>query len=242
MFVLSKNQNVVYGPKLWDKLQWQQRLYTLFDIDYPMPFINNGDNPISINEEITIYPVIFREPTSMDRRTQMKDGPYYEFNETHAIQYWEVVDKNLDAAKGDAIEFYRDLRSIGIERGNFFTIGDEEYLISGSVEERMIYSTALPGWWRMKKKIAPSTMTADQKANASDAALAAGIYDYSLETVWVDLTQEDLDNINQHQKDWVRLCFDLEKQAIDNVNACTSLEEIAALEHYSEIRNLEGLY
>jgi len=213
MYIVVKNgTNVTWGPKYWDKHDLQNHLYAKHNIEYPLPYLNPSEKIINVSDEVSIWPVIFRNDPQRNMRTQRLDGPFYEFSETHAHQYHTVVDRTLSEIQVYAREVASSYRRILEDHGFFYTIGEEEYKIDCSKEKRTNFFNGSPGNWILKKKV--EVFSPIEEKNVTD-----------LVNSWVYIDQATLDDICNTIKEKVQMAFEKEKKWYDDIDSFSTIED-----------------
>ena len=214
MYVIKNNDgHVIWGPKIWDRSEMQSKIYSYFNINFPIQWANPNEKVIQINDEgASIWPVIFRNNPDWNKKTQKLDGPFYDYSDTHAEQYYTAIDMTLDEVKNNAKNVIDEGRNIAIGGSTPVTVNGTDYLIDVSKEQRHNYSSGIPGNWQLKRITSTDT---------------SGDYDtYETAKEWVTLTQDNLDTIDTAIKDFIQEQFDINKSEHAAIDAFTSTDDI----------------
>jgi hypothetical protein len=216
MYIIKENDRVFYGPKIWDKQELQSSIFERLNINFPLQWANPNEKVIKVNDVVSIMPVIFRSDPTHNKRSQKLDGPFYDYTDTHAEQYYTIIDATLEQAKNVCLSAVEQARREMVDNGVVVTILGNEYLIKTKIYNRNNYSFGIPGNWKM------------ERIDLTDGSNALNVY--QTETVWVSLTQENLDHITSEIKSFIQQQFDTEKTMKDNITALTTMEEIISFE------------
>lgn len=212
MYIIKDQTNVFWGPKIWDKHDLQNAIYSKADINFPIQWANPNEKVITVNDEISIWPVIFRSDPVHNKKTQKLDGPFYDYSETHAEQYYTAIDKTLDEMKNDCKTAVDNGRKFFTEYGTPVTINGNKYFIDVNKEKRHNFEFGIPGNWKLNKITSTDT---------------SGDYDtYQTVEEWVTLTQSDLDTINVSIKNFIQDQFDIIKTHYENIDNFASTSDV----------------
>ena len=217
MYVIRVNNDtydnhVLWGPKIWDKNEMQNFLFRTFQINFPLQWANPNEKIIEVNEEISIWPVIFTNDPTRNKRTEFLDGPFYDWGETHAEQYYVVQTLEVDQAKSILRDAVKKARETFIDQGVSYTIGDDDYLLETNVNN---FENGIPGNWYLKR-ITSQELDED-----------TGTTEYNYQKTWATLTQDQLDDMCSTIKQFRQDQFDLERTETEKIDALTTIEECA---------------
>lgn len=99
MFVIIENDNVILGPKRWNKLAFEDCLLEDCDISFTLPSSNDNNEPIIVSDTIKILHVVALPQPNYNGKIQRLDGPYWNFTDTTAEMYFGIADLDIDAVK-----------------------------------------------------------------------------------------------------------------------------------------------
>jgi hypothetical protein len=212
MYIIKNGNRIVWGPKIWDKSEFQSIIFEEFGINFPLQWANPNEKVINVNDDVSIWPVIFRSDPSYNKRIEMLDGPFYDYTETHAEQYHTVIDLSLDQVKfvcKDAIvkarNFWTNTNGLSV------TVNGNSYYVSVTDERRRDFDFGVPGNWKMRR------------VTSTDST---GLYDrYTTQDEWVTMTQEGLDSISSQIKTHIQNQFDINKTQFEIIDGFTTIEE-----------------
>lgn len=212
MFIIKNQDRVIWGPKIWDKNELQSAIFEELGINFPIQWANPNEKVINVNDDVSIWPVIFRSQPTHNKRIESLDGPFYDYTETHAEQYFTVIDKDLNQAKSVCKSAIVDARNFWTEYGIEITINATNYFISTNTEKRYDFEFGVPGNWKLKRITSTDT---------------SGLYDkYETETEWVTLNQDDLNSISSQIKTHIQNQFDINKEQFEIIDNFTTIEEV----------------
>ena len=211
MFIIKNQNRVFWGPKIWDKQELQSYIFEELDINFPIQWANPTEKVIVVDDNVSIWPVIFRSDPTHNKRIESLDGPFYDYTETHAEQYFTVINKSLEQVKSVCKSAIVKARKFYTEYGTLVTINGNSYFVETNDARRRDFDTGIPGNWKLKR------------ITSTDSS---GLYDtYTTETEWVALTQENLDAISSQIKTYIQNQFDINKTQFEIIDGFTTIEE-----------------
>lgn len=106
MYILVFNNNVILGPVRWSRSRFETALMEELELDqlessFPdkepagVVFYQSNVYPGMIK----IFPVLQGEDLNYNDRTEMLNGPFWTFTDTHAISHFRPVTLPLESAK-----------------------------------------------------------------------------------------------------------------------------------------------
>jgi len=94
--------HVILGPMNWRPTFFKNVLMDDLEIDYDVPQSNDHELPIFINGVAKILPVKdIGVQGELNPKTQIAQGPFYNYFDDHAEAYWVPEDKNIDWVKSE---------------------------------------------------------------------------------------------------------------------------------------------
>ncbi len=217
----SSTGTIIFGPHIWDKHLFQQKMYAVAGIEKSVPYANPDNKVVEVTDTIKIYPVVDRVRPQINSKIEFHDGPYYDYDDTTAYRYFLTGTKSLEQAKQMFRDNYKHHRWNKEENGVAVTINETDYLISTKREDRTLLFYGSPGYWKLNKIL---------RLDEFNAPYNDMLPKYVTTQEWVDLSQEHLDSMIAAVKQHVKLCFDWEKQALEPIESATTLEQINELE------------
>jgi hypothetical protein len=235
MFILRKKTSsedaVVFGPIYWDKQLFQNKLYKMFNIEFALPYQNPTEKVFNITEELSIWPVNRAGDPEVNFKTEYLDGPFWDYDETHATEYYVRREKEMPRAKKDAKTYFAEMRWYAEERGVVVEINSNNYLIPTDRESRSNIYNAVAGNWKLKR-IDDENITLIEKIGLGNRKRdweTGPRVSINLDDEWVTLTEENVQTIKNAISAHVQMCYDWEQGQHNDVDACQTLQDIEAL-------------
>ena len=97
MFVIVYNGNVILGPMNWNARRFSEIIEEDCEVSVVLNLKNDEDNIITVNDQIKIYPVTSEANPEYNPRTQMLNGPFWTYTDTHAVSSMQVQSLPLEA-------------------------------------------------------------------------------------------------------------------------------------------------
>jgi hypothetical protein len=100
---LSDDTNMVHvGPMNWRPTYFKNALLDDLDIEFNVPLSNDSEECIIVNQSVKIMPVKDIGYTGeCNSKIQFLQGPYYNYFEDRAEQYWTIQDKDINVVKSE---------------------------------------------------------------------------------------------------------------------------------------------
>lgn len=206
MFVIVHENNVVWGPKPWNKFGFEDVLRTDCEVEYTLSQRNDARSSVGINEKTKILPVIELEKVAINPKIQTYQGPYYNFHEDRAEQHWQVQDLPIDIVKGSLkgiVAANRYLREIA---GIKVNVQGNEVSVDTSRDGRQIYF--------------------DTYMAMNDQETIV----WKFTEMWISLTKADLGAIVSAGKNHIQSAFQWEAEKAAEIDAATTLAELNAID------------
>lgn len=137
-FVLTQNNNIVIGPREWNKYFFENALLDDCGITANLQVTNTEF--LQISDIVAIYPATIVEPSVFNPKTQQYAGPFWTFSATTATGTYNAIDKPIDHVKGNL------KGAIAAERYNIevagtkTTINGTEVTVDTSREGRNVFA------------------------------------------------------------------------------------------------------
>lgn len=99
MFVVVHDNNVIFGPKTWNKLNFQEVILDDCEVECTLETRNDSNVPIIISDSIKILPVVKLPEPEFNGKIQRLDGPYWNFYDDKAEMWYTAGNLPIDAVK-----------------------------------------------------------------------------------------------------------------------------------------------
>ena len=145
MFVLVHNNHVILGPMPWRKFFFENVIKDDLDADIVLPMKNDERTPFEFGYlNLRILPVVHLPMAQpIKPKFQVADGPYWNFKDFHAEEYYLPKLKSLEQIRGELKSIVTDNRWKLEVGGAKVTIRDIEYTADTERESRSTYLQAL---------------------------------------------------------------------------------------------------
>lgn len=206
-YVLVKNINsetpeILLGPSLYRQRFFQSELEDL-GINYSLPASDPGF--LFITNELHLVPV---EEEYVQYNADYDDlaGPFYRFENNIAYMHYDVMAKPLDAVKAIYKNKVANLRYYKENSGTVYNLNGVEVNLATSREYRF------------------------QFANIATSMNETDTVNWKFNVGFIDLTLQDVNNINIVINTYVQSQFNWEKSKYDEIDACTTIEQLKLLD------------
>lgn len=207
MFVIVHDNNVIFGPKNWNKLNFEEVILEDCEVECSLETRNNDNLPIVINDGVKILPVVGLPQPEFNPKIQRLEGPYWNFFDDRAEMYFTVGDIAVDAVKNFMKSWVANER-YNSETGSFeHTIGDQTITVGTSREQRNTYVQTYV--------MMDDTETINWKTNVG----------------WIKINKSDMFGIIQAVKAHVQNCFDWENTKHDEIESADTLNALDSIDH-----------
>lgn len=203
MYALINGQELLLGPIAFNYRMINVELEEL-EVDYRVNSESYQSVPLSITEDIKILPARQEDPEH-DSRFEYLTNITHEITETEVIFRHEKADKSLEQIKGEYKTFVKPERKNRENTTITVTINDTPVTVSTSRESRIELMTKLLG--------------------------NEGPYNFKFDNgVWLEITKADLEYVISQIDAKVQEAFDWELTKLAEIDACTTKEEVYAVE------------
>lgn len=203
MFVLVKDNRVLVGPIVWNKVMFLNRLNSL-GVNANLPTREPETIPYNLNENISIRRCEF-EPVSLNEKIEMKYGPFYDFTNDVVKVSYKIKQKPIEQIKSELKIQVNKNRKEKEQSGFLYTVKDSEVLLETDKEARGIYGYHLH---------ALSHMPDDT------------IISWKFNSTWIDLTKLELQSLSTLIHNYVQDLFQIEHLKSVEIDACATHEEL----------------
>lgn len=208
-YVLVANNIVINGPRSWNYRSFQNSLEEELEISYTLPITKANTDPIEIANGVVILPV---EETRQNYNSKIEylEGPFWAFSNTLATATYTISSNDISAVKNDLkakVAVNRYIKETGVLQ---FTIpsSNTTVTVDTSREGRGIYL----------EKLQILTMA---NIESSTWKFPEGFY---------TLTASDLAMLVGTGAAFIQAQFDWESAKVAEIDACSTLEELDAVE------------
>lgn len=205
MFVIVYNDHVILGPMRWNRFRFENEIAEECEVVTTLPNRNDTFDAITVAENIRILPIQGTENPAYNPTIETLHGPFWQFTDTHAISSYVVVQLPIEAVQNQ--------------------------LKAAAAEER----------WRREVggfdlELQARTVQIDTARGARDAyaqqymLLAdSDLVNWKFPSCWLTLTRAELGTIALNVTAHVNAVFAWEVEKISEIDACSTLEELAAV-------------
>jgi len=205
LYVLIDGQYVVNGPREWNAISFQNTLSDDYEINYVLPMQKDDLEPIVINEALRILPAALTYP-NYNPKIEYCDGPYWTYDNDFAAGTFEVKDQPIDFVKSTLKGIVASNRYNKEVAGTTTTIQNIEVFIDTSRTNRNTY------------------------VNAYNLMADTDTLNWKFSEGWLVLTRDEMKLVVDAGANYVNAQFDWELSKVDEINNCTTLEELNNVE------------
>lgn len=196
-YTLVDNNQIKVGPRDYHLAFFTEYLKQV-GVDYSLPVSYEDNQPIVVNEQISIIPTEDPVTPYVLPITEQLAGPFWNITPSLITGQYEVADVDLYSAKSAMKSFIADLRYQKEVAGIKVTVQDNEV----SINTNRGFDRDI---WFQSLSLLPEGAT--QK------------FKFPKEDLWLDLTKSDLQTIVTAIVTHVQDCFDWENQQVAITNA-----------------------
>lgn len=203
MFVLVKDNRVLVGPIVWNKVMFSNKLNSL-GINVNLPSREPTDFPYVIDTSTSIRKCEF-ETIALNEKIQMKYGPFYDFTNDVVNVSYKIKEKPIEQIKSELKIQINKNRKEKEQSGFLYTVKDSEVLLETDKEARGIYGYHLHALLHMPDDT---------------------IISWKFNDIWIDLTKLELQSLSTLIHNYVQDLFQREHLKSVEIDACTTHEEL----------------
>lgn len=206
MFVIVHNNVVIYGPRNWSKIHFEHVILDDCEFECSLDIRNNNFLPVIVSDDIKILPIKRLSLPDYNSKTQILQGPYWNFFEDKAEMHYKVMDKPVEAVKNMLKEVIMNNRYHYENVGFKHTVQGTEVTINTSRTSRDVYlNTYL-------------SMTDNESVS------------WKFSEGWVNISKFDLQQIVNEIKRHVQDGFSWEQSKSAEIDSANTLEELDAIQ------------
>jgi hypothetical protein len=205
MYAVIHKNRVIVGPIAWASGYFTDVLRIRHRITSSIPKEAPNELPFVIDEN-TIIKQAIENREEINPLTQQYYGPLWDISGEVAVASYEIHDLDLNSAQNNHKTLASQERYRKEVSGTTITVQGTEIAIDTSRYTRDIFS---------------------QKYLALDENQTIN---WKFGSVWIELSKQDLFGIVRDVDAHVQGCFDWEKSINDQIDACTTLQQLTELE------------
>lgn len=204
MFVIIQNNYVVLGPMRWNKFRFENFLLEECEVTFTLETKNDDNIPVIVSDSIKILPIAGTPNPAFNSKTQMLHGPFWEFTDSSAISSYQVMDMSIDAVRNNLLGVASNERWLKTNNTVPVTINNIEYKFD----------------------------TSTQTTHALHQAITSNIQslNWKLNGEWIQLSSNNISTICNAITTHIQTCFDWELSKVAEINNCSTLAELDAVE------------
>lgn len=203
MLLLSQNRSsVILGPMEYNKRYFTSVIKDDLDIDVDLPAGLTTYLDLGNNLELFPVSVVYPEYNS---KIQQLAGPFFTYNAEDVVANYTAAPKNVDAVKNELKQVAAANRYAKEVAGVDFTVQGQTVKLLTSREDRNLYLQAL-------------------QLGAADIS-----WKFDAQT-WLTLSLVELGDVVTTIMNHVKTCFEEEAAKATEIDACTTLEQLDAVE------------
>lgn len=205
LYVLVDGQYVVNGPRAWNARSFQSTLSDDYEINYVFPMQKDDLEPIVINDTLRVLPASLTYP-EYNPKIEYCDGPYWTYDNDFAAGTFEVKDQPIDSVKSALKNIVSSNRYDKEIAGTTTTIQNLEVFIDTSRTNRNTY------------------------VNAYNLMADTDTLNWKFSEGWLLLTKEEMKSVVDVGANYINTQFEWEASKVQEIDSCTTLEELNAVD------------
>lgn len=202
MFVIVYNNNVILGPMRWNRFRFENVIQEECEVTCSLPDRNDGLEAFTVSDDVKILPVVGTPDPVFNPKIEFLNGPFWEFTDTQAISSYRVENLGIEAVKNMLKEQVAAERWKKENSGVLVPVNGADYSFASDKDTRAVLSNST------------NLTSINWKINRD---------------VWINMTGADAQNILNAILNHVQSCFDWELSKIQEIDACTTLQELDEL-------------
>jgi hypothetical protein len=206
MFVIVNNNFVIWGPKNWNKLSFEDVLRSDLEIEYTLETRNDSGNAVVIDANTSILKVVPLPWSEFNQKTERLNGPYWNFYEDRAEMYFEVEPKPIEFVKQELKAKIADKRWQVENAGFTANVQNTTVTIDTSRDGRQMFFNTYMAMGDVE------TIT------------------WKFPETWLTINKLELGGIVLGGKAHIQAAFDWESSKADEIDSATTLEELDAID------------
>lgn len=205
MFVIIHNNQVIMGPKKWNKLHFEEVLAEECGVSYTLPTKNDDNQVFVVDGNTSIMPVASQPLPSYNAKIERLEGPWWTFSSSYAEMSYTVERLSLDAIRNQLKAIVANNRYLYETTPAKVTIQTQQVTVDMSRGSRDIF---LQTWLTMGD---------------------TEVIRWKFPEAWIQVTKEDIGVCVSTGKAQIQTCFDWENQKHEEIDAASTYEELDAI-------------
>lgn len=208
MYILQKDNQTFYGPNIWNPKLIESYIEDDFEIEMVVPQIapTSGTN---IGHNIFVYTLSNTDIPKYNPKIETPHGPFYRIENNLAIQYYEIIDKQINFVKSELLQKLAENRWKKEISGTIINVQNIDLKITTQRGERDIFLQAVQN-------------------NLDNQTWK--LFDTNNQPVWLTLSIADLQLIVSSIINHIQSVFDWEKIIAESINNATTLTDLDSID------------
>lgn len=204
MYVLTHNDQVLVGPMVWNARMFNAVIEDDLEIVTNILPSDVSKVPLDLGNGLMIRECVDNYPT-LNTKTQMYNGPFWNFTSVPAVAQYVVVDKPLDLVRQELKTKVADARWVLEQKGTTAVIQGQTVTVDTARGSRDVFVQQF--------LLMPSTTTSQWKFPEG----------------WLVVTKDDLGICVQAGVSHVQNAFGWEATVGNTINSATTLAQLDAI-------------
>ena len=205
LYVLVDGQYVVNGLREWNAISFQNTLSDDYEINYVLPMQKTDIEPIVISDTLRILGASLTYP-NYNSKIEYCDGPYWTYENNFATGTFEVKDQPIDFVKST-------LKNI---------VSSNRYNKEISGASANVQNTIV--------SVDTSRINRNTYVNAYNLMADTDTLNWKFSEGWLVLTRDEMKLVVDAGANYVNAQFEWELLKTEEINNCTTLEELNAVD------------
>lgn len=211
MFVIVYQNSVILGPMRWNRFRFENQILEETEVQITLADRNDNKDPVLINNDLKILPVVGTQNPSFNSKIQFLNGPYWVFTDTEATMSFVAEDKNVEAVKNELKTLVASERYLKEIAGTKVTVQNVEVTVETDRETRNVFVQKF------------TLMGENDTVN------------WKFPEGWLNLTKSDLGTVVAAGVAYIQSQFDWELTKVSEIDNCTTLSELDAIVILEEV-------
>jgi hypothetical protein len=206
MFVIVHNDRVIYGPRNWSKIHFEQVILDDCEFECSLDLRKSDFLPVIVSHDIKILPIERLPLPVHNSKIQILQGPYWNMFDDKAEMYYEVMNMPIEPVKNILKDAIMNVRYNYEVKGFKHIVQGTEVTINTSRTSRDVFlNTYL-------------SMTDNESVS------------WKFSEGWVNVSKFDLQQIVNEIKRHVQDGFSWEQSKSAEIDSANTLEELDAIQ------------
>lgn len=204
-YVLVKDGRVINGPRKWNFRSFEATLEEDCEVIYKLPMSYNSETPIEIVEGIRIVSAVL-QPHAFNPKIEYLHGPFWTYIADVAVGTYETVPHSIESVQNTLKARIADNRYTREVSGVKITIQGQEVTGDTSRERRDTYAMTY-------------ILMADDDT-----------VQWKFPEGWLTLNKTEMGGVVAAGAEHIQTAFEWEASKVAEINACTTLEQLDAVD------------